>query len=600
MIDKKIRRRIYSVFVVLVLFLGAIIVRLFYLQVVQHEQHTRFARRQSLGKLLTLPVRGKIYDRNMHPLAESIDTKSVVMATSQFDPDSQSVQRISEVLDINLDRLRSGASYSSRLTYLKRKLSPDDLQEAHALLTEPAMQAAGIFLIPDTKRFYPQRRLASHLLGFTGLDDNGYDNHGLEGLEYHYDHYLRGQAAWYSVPMDAKRNSLNSWELDVKNSGYNLILTIDKNIQYMVERELEATFRTERAKHATVIVLNPHTGELLAMANHPNFNPNHFEKYPPTYYQNLAVTWDYEPGSTFKVIQTAAALEEGILSPSDRLDNQGHFRPGDSRSDSEWQQLGYLSVADILIQSSNLGATMISTVLGEERLHEYIKRFGFGELTGIDLPGEVAGKVRETSEWSDMSLPSLSIGQEIAVTPIQMARAFAVIANGGGLYRPYIVREIQSMDGTPVLQLEPTKVRRVVSPKTAQFLREILARVVRQGTGKRAAVQGYQVAGKTGTAQKFNRSTGDYSNTRLVTSFIGFAPADYPQVVIAAIVDEPALNEWGGTVAAPLFQRIAERILPYLDIAPQEEETPELVAFNQGGVGHCHLSDDRAGSERNP
>jgi cell division protein FtsI (penicillin-binding protein 3) len=240
-------------------------------------------------------------------------------------------------------------------------------------------------------------------------------------------------------------------------------------------------------------------------------------------------------------------------------------------------------VEDILIQSSNVGAMMISEALGENRFYEYMKRFGFGELTGVDLPGEVTGKLRETKDWSSLSLQSLSIGQEISVTPLQMARAFAVIANGGVLYTPYIVREIQDSNGNPIVQVEPTMDRRVISPKNAQLLRHILANVVEKGTGKRAASTAYQVAGKTGTAQKFNRATGDYSSTSLVTSFIGFAPVDYPKVVIAAIVDEPAQNEWGGTVAAPLFKRIAERVLPYLDISP-DRTVREFIAMAQDHI----------------
>jgi cell division protein FtsI (penicillin-binding protein 3) len=574
----------WIVFSVLVLLLGATISRLFYLQVLHYEQYVKFAQEQSRGNLLTLPVRGKIFDRNMNPFAESIDTKSVVMTASKFDLDSQSLQEVSHILGINLPSVNAENIRGSHLTYLKRKLTPEELASTQHLWENQEIRASGIFLIPDTKRFYPQQKLASHILGFTGLDEKGYDNYGLEGLEFHYDHYLRGHAERYSVPMDAKRNSLNSWALNVKNAGYNLVLTIDKNIQYMVERELEMTFREERARHAVVIVMNPHNGEILAMANYPDFNPNNFQNYPQRYYKNLAVVWDYEPGSTFKVIQTAAAFEEGILSPHDRLDNRGHFLNGASRPVSEWKELGYLSVEDILIQSNNVGATRISEYLGKERFYEYIKRFGFGELTGIDLPGEVTGKIRETDEWSNLSLQSLSIGQEISATPIQMANAFAVIANGGMLYTPHVVQEIQEMDGDPVLRIEPKKTRRVISPKTAQFLRRILAKVVEHGTGKRAAVMGYRVAGKTGTAQKFNHLLGDYSSTSLVTSFIGFAPAEYPQVVIAAIVDEPALNEWGGTVAAPLFKRIAERVLPYLDIQP-DNTGRELLAFKKENIG---------------
>jgi len=576
-VTKKLRRRIIAVFSVLLLIQFAIIGRLAQLQVVEHEKYQNFAQEQSKGNLLTLPVRGKIFDRNLFTLAESIDTKSVVMRASQAAANSAPLQRVSSLLDISANRLSAMSDESSRLTYLKRKLTPEQLTNVQSLLAEEDMRNSGIFLIPDTKRFYPQRRLASHLLGFTGLDEYGYDNQGLEGLEYHYNSYLRGSADRYSVKMDAKRNSLKSWELEVKNSGYNVVLTIDKNIQYMVERELETTFRDERARHATVIVMNPHTGEVLAMANYPDFNPNEFARYPQEYYKNRAVAWDYEPGSTFKIIQTSAAFEEGILSPQDRYDNNDSFLRADSKTSEEWKASKLMSVEDILVQSNNLGAMKISEQLGSQRFYDYIRAFGFGSASGIDLPGEISGKLREPREWSNISLHSLSIGQEISVTPLQITNAFAVIANGGILYRPYIVKEIRTADGVPVQRIEPTKIRRVVSRKTAQMMREILNNVVERGTGKRAMANGYRVAGKTGTAQKFNVNAGGYSSTRLVTSFVGFAPAEYPVVVISAIVDEPAENEWGGTVAAPLFKRIAERVLPYLDV-PSDLKANEFMA----------------------
>ena len=577
---RKIRRRIQVVFTCIIVLLLTVTVRLFHLQVLQSARYIELAQNQSQGNILTLPVRGKIYDRHMNPLAESIDTKSVVISSSNFDPEAESLQRVSDRLDINLERISSRQSEQTRLTYLKRKLNPEELGETQELFQDEAIRNSGIFLVPDTKRFYPETTMASHLLGFTGLDEKGYDNHGLEGLEYHYDHYLRGHAARYAVPMDARRNSLQSWKLEVKNAGHDLILTIDKTIQHMVEKELEATFRNERARHATVIVMDPHSGEILAMANYPNYNPNEFSRYPQSYYRNWAVSWDYEPGSTFKIIQTAAAFEEGVLGPRDRYDNKGGFLEASSRSPEEWRSSGLMSVEDILIKSDNVGAGEISRQLGGQRFYDYIRRFGFGELSGIDLPGEATGKLREPSEWSSLSLQSLSIGQEISVTPLQITRAFAVIANGGVLYTPHVVKEIRRKDGTPVLRVEPTKARRVISRKSAQFMREVLTKVVDRGTGKKAAVPGYRVAGKTGTAQKFNRVSGDYSSTSLVTSFVGFAPAEYPRVVISAIVDEPAMNEWGGTVAAPLFKRIAGRILPYLDIPP---DTPgrEFVAFAQ-------------------
>ncbi len=579
-VTKKLRRRISVIFVGLLLVQLGIVARLVQLQILEHPKYLKFAQEQSKGNLLTLPVRGKIYDRNLFPLAESIDTKSVVMRASQVASASTPLQRVSSLLDIPADRLYAASDESSRLTYLKRKLTPEQLTGIQSLLAEDDMRNAGIFLVPDTKRFYPQRRLASHLLGFTGLDEYGYDNQGLEGLEYHYNSYLRGSADRYAVKMDARRNSLKSWELEVKNTGYDLVLTIDKNIQYMVERELETTFRDERARHATVIVMNPHTGEILAMVNYPDFNPNEFSRYPQEYYKNRAVAWDYEPGSTFKVVQAAAAFEEGILSPQDRYDNNNGFLPATSKTPEEWKTSNLMSVEDILVQSNNLGAMKISEQLGPQRFYDYIRAFGFGVPSGIDLPGEITGRLREPSEWSNISLHSLSIGQEISVTPLQITNAFAVLANGGILYRPYIVKEIRTADGVPIQRIEPMKTRRVISRKTAQMMRDILGNVVERGTGKRAAASGYRFAGKTGTAQKFNSNAGGYSSTRLVTSFVGFAPAEYPVVVISAIVDEPAENEWGGTVAAPLFKRIAERVLPYMDI-PSDLKANEFMALKQ-------------------
>ena len=579
---KKLRQRIIAVFIALLLAQIGLVARLFHLQFVNYQTYAGFAKKQSQGNLLTLPVRGKIFDRNMRPLAESIDTKSVVMRASQAhsDSDSEPLQKVSSILDIRAERFSPSGGEPSRLAYLKRKLTPEELAKVQTLLAEDGMRNAGIFLVPDTKRVYPQRTLASHLLGFTGLDENGYDNQGLEGLEYHYNNVLRGNADRYSVPMDARRNSLKSWELELKNAGNDLVLTIDKNIQYMVERELETTFRDERARHATVIVMNPHTGEILAMANYPDFNPNEFARYPQEYYKNRAVAWDYEPGSTFKVVQTAAAFEEGILSPNDRYDNNDGFLRADTRSPEEWNASNLISVEDILVQSNNLGAMKISEQLGSQRFYDYIRAFGFGEASGVDLPGELTGKLREPRDWSNLSLHSLSIGYEISVTPLQITAAFAVLANGGMLYRPHIVKEIRDMNGVLIQRTEPTKTRRVISRKTAQMMREILANVVERGTGKRAAANGYRVAGKSGTAQKFNSNDGGYSSTRLVTSFIGFAPAEYPVIVISAIVDEPAENEWGGTVAAPLFKRIVERVLPYLDI-PSDMNANEFMAFKK-------------------
>jgi cell division protein FtsI (penicillin-binding protein 3) len=563
------RKRILLLMGITFLCLGAIAYRLIQVQVIDREWYQQRGVKQSEGRIRLLPVRGKILDRKGNILAVSLNTTSVILKPSSPTGNSMPTS--------------TSSSEGESIQYIKRKLSPEEFEacceEKAGSGDKRKSSGENIVLVPDTKRFYSQKNLASHVLGFVGWDVNGYDNKGLEGIEFFYDSYLRGKATWRSIQTDARRNSLRSWELTASNSGHHVILTLDKNIQHVVESELEKVFVETNARGGSIIVMNPHTGEILAMVNRPDFNPNSFQNYGQDRYRNRAVTWDYEPGSTFKIVQTAGVLEEKLARPEDIFDGQRGAMSLGGRIFRDWRAFGYLTLEDILIHSSNIGAIKLGRLLGEERFYRYIKAFGFGEKTGIDLPGEVAGTVHELDKWSEVSIGAISIGQEVSVTPIQMTLAFATLANGGLLMKPFVVDHIEDAEGKLVFKNQPQVVRRVLSKETSAILTRILTQVVEEGTGKRAATPGYRVAGKTGTAQKFDFTTSNYSNTRLVTSFIGFAPAENPKIVVSVIIDEPeGESPWGGTIAAPVFRRIVERVLPYLEVSPGEErEVTELL-----------------------
>lgn len=570
--DKQIRRRILLLGGLFFLCLGIITYRLVNIQALEREWYQQRGAKQYKGQLRLLPVRGRILDRKENILAESLNTTSVMAKQSCRDEACLNLTKDSAEASSSLPGFEGESIY-----YLKRKLSPDEVKACcreKILLEKFGILGGNIVLVPDTRRFYAQKNLASHILGFVGLDENGYDNKGLEGIEFFYDSYLKGEQTWISVQTDAKRNSLRSWELPYSNSGNTLVLTLDKNIQYIVESELEKAYLETNAKGGSVIVMNPHTGEILAMANRPDFNPNSFQNYSQGAYRNRAVTWDYEPGSTFKIIQAAGILEEKLARTDDLFDGQQGLLSLNGRIFRDWQGFGYLTLEDILIHSSNIGAIKLGKLLGGASFYRYLKAFGFGEKTGVDLPGEVSGTVREVEKWSNVSIGAISIGQEISVTPLQMTLAYATLANGGFRVKPFIVDSIYNAHGNLVLRNRPQIIHRVISKETAVILTKILARVVEEGTGKRAAIPGYNVAGKTGTAQKFDFALSSYSNTQLVTSFIGFIPAENPRIVISVIIDEPeADSSWGGTIAAPVFKRIAERILPYLEIPPSKKST---------------------------
>jgi cell division protein FtsI (penicillin-binding protein 3) len=453
---------------------------------------------------------------------------------------------------------------NKNFVWIERKVSPAVAQS----VTELGIEGVGI--LNESQRFYPKRNLMSQLLGFAGVD-----NQGLEGIERAYNKVLQGEKEWAVVERDAFGHPIFQKGLDyvAPSRGKDMTLTIDEVIQHIAEAELDAVIEQTRADDGSVIVMDPKTGEILAMAVRPEFNPNRVESQHPELWRNRAVTDPYEPGSTFKIITASAALEEHVANPDDIFYcEEGRMAiAGGVIRDHEKE--GYLTFREVIQKSSNIGMAKIASRLDEDRLYRYSRAFGIGEKSGIDLEGESPGMIKEPRYWSGRSLASIAIGQEVAATPLQIVTAVSAIANGGMLMRPHLVSEIRDANGHVVQVFPPEVRRRAVSPDTAGRMMNILEGTVsKRGTGEKAAIPGYRVAGKTGTAQKIDPVTKQYSNQDTVTSFVGIVPAEDPRIVVLVVVDNPKGAAWGGTVAAPVFRNISEQVLRYLGVPPRSQE----------------------------
>ncbi|MBI4610407.1 MAG: penicillin-binding protein [Candidatus Rokubacteria bacterium] len=545
-------------------FLG-LIARLVVLQVVKHESLTRLAERQHSKTIALKPKRGSIVDRHGRPLAVSSAAESLYALPARIPDPERLAASLAPVLNESAADIHKRLVSDRPFTWVRRKLPPPVAQSVRAL-GQP-----GLGFVEDSLRFYPNRELASHLLGFAGADGRG-----LEGIEHALDGHLAGHPGVGLVERDGLGRELGRMPAVLRppTPGREVRLTLDTTIQYLVEREIETAWRRTRSKAALALVLDPRTGEVLALAMRPTFNPNNFAAASSAEWRNRAITDPFEPGSTFKVILAAAALEEGVARPTDRVYAEEGAITVASSVIHDWKRYGWLTFSEVLQHSSNVGAIKIGLGLGKERFHRYMAGFGFGSLTGLGLPGESRGKVRPPEIWSGLSLASMSIGQEVSVTAIQLATAFGAIANGGRLLRPQVVRAVIDPDGREVQELEPRVVRQVISPVTARTLSEILTRVVAEGTGRQAVMADYDVAGKTGTAQKLDPTTRRYSHAPGVLSFVGFAPAEDPRFVMLVLLDEPQAAKWGSEAAAPVFAAVGGRLLRYLNVPPRD--TPPL------------------------
>jgi cell division protein FtsI (penicillin-binding protein 3) len=570
---KWLKYRILMIFMVFLVLFIALISRAFQLQVLSGQKLKKLATRQHTSMLQLQPERGIIYDRNGEKLAGSVMANSVCADPSKIIDPANASGQTAAILNLDADAVLKKLSSQKNFCWLARRIPPDQADAVEKAELE------GIFLVKEPKRFYPNGELAAHLLGFVGLDSSG-----LEGLESRYDQSLRGKPQMLSWARDAKGKKLflrvekNETQ---KDENVNLVLTIDNRIQYLVETHLREAVLDKGAKAGLAIVMDPRTGEILAMANQLGFNPNNVDGLSPDRWRNRVVTDNFDPGSTFKPFVVAAALEEKVIKESDRFfcENGNYKVANRVIHEANKKRHGILAVPEILKYSSNIGAAKIAQKMGKEKFYTYIQKFGFGTKTGIDLPGETSGLLRPVQNWVSVDTAMIGFGQGISVTAVQLITAMSAIANDGVLMKPYVVRGIADKENHLVKLYTPTVVRKVVSPDTAKRLTKMLTEVVgaSDGTGKNARIVNVAVAGKTGTAQKFDFSRGVYSSEKVRTSFIGFFPAENPQVAILVILDEPQRDKWGGVAAAPVFKNIGEQILNCVKTNIRENPLPVPV-----------------------
>ncbi len=534
--------------------------RAYQLQVVQSKKLAAMADRQSQRIVQLVSKRGILYDRKKEEMAISVEVDSVFIQPGKAEDIQRVAQKIGPVLGQKPGLLLSKMKKEEPFVWLQRGITP----EQRAAIEK--YNLSGVDFLKETKRFYPQGEVGVHVIGFSGLDAQG-----LEGVELGYDEFIRGEPGFIVISKDALGRSITPQSLPFRQSvdGCEIILTIDKNIQYIVERELKKSVQACSAKGGMAVVMNPKTGEILAMAVQPSFDPNHFSSSPPQVRKNRTLTDTFEPGSTFKVFLLSAALEEQIAEPKEMFFcENGSYMVG-GRVVHDVHKYGWLSLGEVIKVSSNIGASKVGRKLGKNKLYRYLKNFGFGSKTGVDLPGEVAGFLAAPRYWSEVGLANISFGQGVSVTALQLTAALAAVANGGVLMRPYAVKAVLDSNGNVLKENRPKPIRRIISAETATTVTQILKSVMEEGgTGRAAFLSGYEAAGKTGTAQKALANGRGYSDKRM-GSFYGFAPADNPQVVITVVIDEPQGSNYGGVVAAPAFKGIGEQILPYMGIYPK-------------------------------
>ncbi|MDP8217609.1 MAG: penicillin-binding protein 2 [Candidatus Theseobacter exili] len=553
--------RLRSIFIALITIsaFSFLMWRLYWLQVEKHDFFLGKAKKQHHISQKVFPHRGKILDRNGRDLAISVPVQSIYGVPGEVDDIDETVQVLSELLNLKPQRIRERLLRKKHFVWIKRKVS----EAASNKIKE--LKLSGIHLLEEIKREYPGGELLCHLLGFVNID-----NEGLEGLELTFNKQLRGKPGWRKSERDATGREIPFLRIEdvPANDGSDIVLTIDMAIQTIAETELNEAVISRNAIGGSVIVLDPGSGEVLAMANMPKYNTNKPTSVPQSHRRNRAVTDMFEPGSTFKPISISIALNENIINLNDRFYcENGAFRyAGHTLHDSHSNKV--LTVKEIIEQSSNIGAAKIGLKMGRERFFAGIKGFGCGEKTGIQLPGEIRGVIREPSKWSKLSIICLPMGQEISVTALQLICAYGALANGGILYKPYVIDKIRGDKGNVIWEAHPQRVRRVISENASSEITKAMKGVVSlHGTASRAIITGYSVAGKTGTAQKV-AIEGGYSHELYVSSFIGYFPADNPRLVIAVVLDEPKPDYYGGVVAAPVFKSIAKKILHYLEIPP--------------------------------
>lgn len=547
---KWLKFRLCTILCLFLILFVALISRAFQLQILAGKDLRSIAQRQHMKTLQMLPERGIIFDRNGEKLAASVLMDSVCADPSKIRDPRAFANKMAGLLGVDRKLILKRISAGKNFCWIARRVAPEQAEAVESLKEE------AVFIVKEPQRLYPNGELAGQILGFVGTESNG-----LEGLETRYDRYLKGTPQKLVWARDAKGHWLYPRVETVartEDTATNMILTIDSRIQYLVETQLKAAVQEKGAKGGYAIAMNPQTGEILALANQPSFDPNFYFKGGPGHAKNRAVNDCFDPGSTFKPFLIAAALEEKVVREKDRVFcENGSYRVANRViHEAQRKRRGSLSIREVVKYSSNIGCVKVSEKLGKEKFYEYIRAFGFGSKTGIDLPGESSGLLRPVSAWTRVDTSTIAFGQGISVTAVQLLTAMSAIANHGVLMKPYIVQALTDKKGRIIEQYSPTVVRNVISPETARTMTSILTSVVQDedGTGKNARIAHLNVAGKTGTSQKFDFSRGVYSSEKVRTSFLGFFPAENPQIAILVTLDEPQRDKWGGGRGGTGFQ----------------------------------------------
>jgi len=559
---KQIKLRVIIIGAFFTVFFIVIGVKAIYLQVFRGSWLSQKAADQYEVSFKSSGKRGTIFDRNLREMSVSINVTSIAAHPSQIEHPKTAARSLSKALKINRKVLAKKLNSKKKFVWIKRKVTPKEAEAVKKINME------GLDFIPEHKRFYPNKTLAAQLIGFTNIDD-----HGLEGIEFNYDDDLSGEVFQYTVLRDAHGRGFEAENMTgLSSTGKNLVLTIDSNIQYIAEKVLVETVKNFSAKSGMAIVMVPKTGAILAMAHVPLFNPNALKKFHRKYWRNRIITDPFEPGSTMKIFSAAAAIESGSSSPSSIFYcENGAYKMG-KHVVHDTHEHGWLSLQQIIKYSSNIGAIKFSAITGPEYLFRTFRNFGFGSKTGIDCPGETAGSLPPFKRWTKIDAGTISFGQGVSVSALQLAVATSAVANKGILMKPYVVQAITDHNGRLIKSFGPRKIRRVISEKTAGTLSRIMQTVITEGgTGVNAALEGYSVCGKTGTAQKIDES-GRYSYEKYVASFVGFAPVKNPKIAVLVVVDEPKKQHYGSIVAAPAFKTIAQKTLDYMHIAPKKND----------------------------
>jgi len=553
------KERVHLLIIAFIIIFLTLIYRLYQIQIVEGSKLSELARREHFFSYVLNGQRGVIFDRNLKKLAVNVDSKSLFAMPYKVDNPDEMAKTLSDKLDLKYQDIRTLLEKEKYFVWIKRKLSQESYDEIQK------MELEGLDFVTESTRYYPKESLAANLLGFVGID-----NQGLEGLEMYFDDDLKSMSGLVVMERDASGDKipLSMEKIQPSKDGHSIVLTIDEVIQYITEEALEKAYQQYNPKSAVAIVVNPKTGEILSMAVKPTYNLNYFQSSPEDYWKNRAITDNYEPGSTFKIITISTALENNYASLNDYFNCKGWIRyQGTVIRDIDPH--GPQNLTEIVMNSCNVGVIEVGIRMDENVFAESIRNFGFGEETGIYLPGETPGLFRPVNEWSRLSIASLSIGQEISVTPLQLVMATAAIANNGILMKPLIIKETIDSEYNVVKHYQSEQVRQVISPNTANTMINILQKVVDDGTGSRAKLENYSASGKTGTSQKFDFSLGRYSNKKFTSWFVGFTPSHDAEIAILVMLDEPKGSYYGGTVAAPVFQEIASKVLPYLSIPPE-------------------------------